>query len=135
MIRSVPPAGARPLPPGARQRQASLARGEQDLRRARPRGQHHDVGGDERRGCLELLSARPRQIEGDHPAVVFALDPLDHDAGEQLGPVAAGIAQVHQAMRNIDQVARQNLAAMRQAEQAAQNLNALGAELAGLSAE
>ncbi len=49
------------------------------------------------------------------------------------GQQAAGIAQVHQAMKNIDQVARQNLAAMRQAEQAAQNLNALGAELAGLS--
>jgi PAS domain S-box-containing protein len=49
------------------------------------------------------------------------------------GQQAAGIAQVHSAMKNIDQVARQNLAAMRQAEQAAQNLNALGAELAGLS--
>jgi methyl-accepting chemotaxis protein len=48
------------------------------------------------------------------------------------GQQAAGIAQVHQAMKNIDQVARQNLAATRQAEQAAQNLNALGAELAAL---
>jgi methyl-accepting chemotaxis protein len=48
------------------------------------------------------------------------------------GQQAAGIAQVHQAMKNIDQVARQNLAATRQAEQAAQNLNALGAELARL---
>jgi methyl-accepting chemotaxis protein len=51
------------------------------------------------------------------------------------GQQAAGIAQVHQAMRNIDQVARQNLSATRQAELAAQNLNALGAELAGLSAQ
>jgi methyl-accepting chemotaxis protein len=51
------------------------------------------------------------------------------------GQQATGIAQVHQAMRNIDQVARQNLAAMRQAEQAAQNLNALGTQLAGLGVE
>jgi hypothetical protein len=36
-------------------------------------------------------------------------------------------------MRNIDQVARQNLAAMRQAEQAAQNLNALGTQLTRLA--
>jgi hypothetical protein len=36
-------------------------------------------------------------------------------------------------MKNIDQVARQNLAAMRQAEQAAQNLNALGTRLAELA--
>jgi PAS domain S-box-containing protein len=51
------------------------------------------------------------------------------------GQQATGIAQIHQAMKDIDHVARQNLAAMRQAEQAAQNLNALGAELAGLSVE
>ncbi len=51
------------------------------------------------------------------------------------GQQATGMAQIHQAMKNIDQVARQNLAAMRQAELAAQNLNALGTELAGLSAE
>jgi hypothetical protein len=38
-------------------------------------------------------------------------------------------------MRNIDQVAKQNLSAMRQTEQAAQNLNALGTQLAELSAE
>ncbi len=48
------------------------------------------------------------------------------------GQQAAGMAQIHQAMKNIDQVARQNLAAMRQAEQAAQNLNALGNQLGGL---
>jgi methyl-accepting chemotaxis protein len=48
------------------------------------------------------------------------------------GQQAAGIAQVHQAMKSIDQVARQNLAAMRQAEQAAQDLNALGSRLAAL---
>ena len=35
-------------------------------------------------------------------------------------------------MRNIDQVAKQNLAAMRQAEQAAQNLNDLGTQLTRL---
>jgi PAS domain S-box-containing protein len=49
------------------------------------------------------------------------------------GQQATGMAQIHQAMKNIDQVARQNLAAVRQAEQAAQNLNALGTHLAGLA--
>jgi methyl-accepting chemotaxis protein len=42
------------------------------------------------------------------------------------------MTQIHQAMRNIDTVAKQNLTAMRQAEQAVQNLNALGTELAKL---
>jgi methyl-accepting chemotaxis protein len=51
------------------------------------------------------------------------------------GQQATGMAQIHQAMKNIDQVAKQNLVAMRQAEQAAQNLNALGTQLAGLSAK
>ena len=59
-----------------------------------------------------------------------ALRPLQPRQGA--GQQAAGIAQVHQAMKNIDQVARQNLAATRQAEQAAQNLNALGTRLSGL---
>jgi PAS domain S-box-containing protein len=49
------------------------------------------------------------------------------------GQQATGMAQIHQAMKNIDQVARQNLAATRQAEQAAQNLNQLGTHLAGLA--
>jgi methyl-accepting chemotaxis protein len=48
---------------------------------------------------------------------------------------ATGMAQIHQAMRNIDQVSRQNLVATKQVEQAAQNLNALGTQLAELSAE
>jgi PAS domain S-box-containing protein len=46
---------------------------------------------------------------------------------------AIGMQQIHQAMRNIDEVARQNLAAMRQAEQAAQNLTALGERLTELA--
>jgi PAS domain S-box-containing protein len=46
---------------------------------------------------------------------------------------ATGMAQIHQAMKHIDEAARQNLAAARQAEQAAQNLNALGTHLAGLA--
>ena len=48
------------------------------------------------------------------------------------GQQATGMSQINQAMRNIDQVARQNLAAMRQAEQAAQNLNLLGTQLSRL---
>jgi methyl-accepting chemotaxis protein len=51
------------------------------------------------------------------------------------GQQATGMAQIHQAMRNIDQVAKQTLAAMRQTEQAAQNLNALGTQLTELSVE
>ena len=46
-----------------------------------------------------------------------------------------GMAQIHQAMKNIDTVAKQNTVATRQAAQAAQNLNALGAKLTGLTAE
>jgi methyl-accepting chemotaxis protein len=46
---------------------------------------------------------------------------------------ATGMAQIHDAMKNIDQVARQTLTATRQTEQAAQNLNTLGTELATLS--
>ena len=37
-------------------------------------------------------------------------------------------------MRNIDQVTRQNIAATRQVEQAAQDLNSLSKVLAGLTA-
>jgi PAS domain S-box-containing protein len=51
------------------------------------------------------------------------------------GQQATGMGQINQAMKNLDQVARQNLVATRQVEQAAQNLNALGTELAGLSNE
>jgi methyl-accepting chemotaxis protein len=51
------------------------------------------------------------------------------------GQQATGMAQIHQAMKNIDQVSRQNLVATKQVEEAAQNLNALGTQLAELSAE
>jgi hypothetical protein len=44
------------------------------------------------------------------------------------------MAQIHQAMKNIEQAATQNLAAMRQAEQTAQSLSDLGTRLAALSA-
>jgi methyl-accepting chemotaxis protein len=42
------------------------------------------------------------------------------------------MGQIGQAMRNLDNVARQNLVATRQVEQASQNLNTLGNELTGL---
>ncbi|MBI3767058.1 MAG: methyl-accepting chemotaxis protein [Deltaproteobacteria bacterium] len=51
-----------------------------------------------------------------------------------VGQQSTGMTQIHEAMRNIDQVTRQTIAATRQTEQAAQNLNALGNELASLSA-
>jgi methyl-accepting chemotaxis protein len=50
------------------------------------------------------------------------------------GQQAAGMSQIHQAIRNIDQVTRQNLTATRQAEQAAQDLNSLGNQLAAMIA-
>jgi methyl-accepting chemotaxis protein len=45
------------------------------------------------------------------------------------GQQATGMAQIHQAMRSLDQVAKQNMAATRQAEQAARNLSELGSRL------
>ena len=52
-----------------------------------------------------------------------------------VGQQATGMAQIHQAMKNIDQVAKQNTVATRQAAQAAENLNTLGTRLASLTAE
>ena len=51
------------------------------------------------------------------------------------GQQATGMAQISQAMKNLDQVARQNLDATRQVERAAENINALGNRLAGLTAD
>jgi methyl-accepting chemotaxis protein len=49
------------------------------------------------------------------------------------GQQAAGVAQIHQAITSIDASTQQNLAAMRQAEQAARGLNDLGTRLAALA--
>jgi methyl-accepting chemotaxis protein len=49
-----------------------------------------------------------------------------------VGQQATGLAQIHQAMRNIDQVAKQNTVATSQAAQAAANLNQLGTKLTAL---
>jgi methyl-accepting chemotaxis protein len=56
---------------------------------------------------------------------------ISASAGQQV----TGMTQINQAMTNIDQVARQTLVAMRQAKQAAQNLNVLGTELTKLTGE
>jgi methyl-accepting chemotaxis protein len=48
---------------------------------------------------------------------------------------ATGMAQIGQAMRNLDRVSRQNLVATRQVEQAARNLDILGHQLSGLGEE
>jgi len=45
------------------------------------------------------------------------------------GQQAAGMAQVRQAMGNIQEATQQNVASTRQAERAAQDLNALGGKL------
>jgi methyl-accepting chemotaxis protein len=52
-----------------------------------------------------------------------------------VGQQATGMVQIHQAMKNIDTVAKQNAVATRQAAQAAENLNALGTKLAALTHE
>ncbi len=46
---------------------------------------------------------------------------------------AAGLTQLNQGIRNIDRVTKQNLEAIRQVEQAAQNLGAMSSELASLT--
>jgi methyl-accepting chemotaxis protein len=51
------------------------------------------------------------------------------------GQQATGMAQIHQAMKSIDQVAKQNAVATRQAAQVAENLNALASRLGGMTAE
>jgi methyl-accepting chemotaxis protein len=51
------------------------------------------------------------------------------------GQQATGMVQINQAIRNIDEVARQNLVATQQAEKAALNLDALGSELTDLGAK
>ncbi len=49
------------------------------------------------------------------------------------GQQATGMTQINQAMKSLDEAARQNLAATRQIEQAAQDLNAVGTQLARLT--
>ncbi len=51
-----------------------------------------------------------------------------------VGQQSAGMAQIQQAMQNINQATSQNLASTRQAERAAQELNALGVSLRQLLA-
>jgi methyl-accepting chemotaxis protein len=51
------------------------------------------------------------------------------------GQQATGMAQIQQAVLSIDQVSRQNLAATKQAEQAAQTLNVLAARFASFTGD
>ncbi len=51
------------------------------------------------------------------------------------GQQATGMAQIQQAILSIDQVSRQNLAATKQAEQAAQSLNVLAARFASFTGD
>ena len=82
-----------------------------------------DVGGQSGRTINALAEALSDAAQASAQIVA--------SAGQQ----ATGMAQISQAMKNLDQVARQNLVATRQVEQAAQNLSALGATLSGLTAE
>jgi hypothetical protein len=60
------------------------------------------------------------------------LDSIKDYAIIMLDPEGRVQSQIDQAVKNIDQVARQNLIAIRQTEDAAQNLSAPGTRLAGL---
>lgn len=70
---------------------------------------------------------------------IRSLSDTINDAAQAAAQIAAsagqqsnGMAQIHQAMIHINQASTQNLAATSQAEQAAQNLNALGVKLRNL---
>jgi methyl-accepting chemotaxis protein len=82
------------------------------------------------------------QVGGQSSQTINVLADTLNDAAKAAAQIAAsasqqatGMAQISQAMRNLDQVARQNLEATRQVEQTAQNLNTLGTELTGLTAD
>ena len=49
------------------------------------------------------------------------------------GQQAMGMIQIHDAIKSIDTVCRQNLSATRQVEQAAKDLNGLGGQLTALT--
>jgi len=67
---------------------------------------------------------------------IMRLAEMVHEASQAAGQIAAsanqqstGMAQIHQAMRNISQVTNQNLGSTRQTEQAAKDLGRLGDRL------
>src|SRR5262249_42681442 len=88
------------------------------------------------KGVAAAIKAGGQSGETIHPRAEALTDAargasqIVASAGQQ----ATGMTQISEAMRDLDQVAKQNLAATRQAEQTAQDLNALGNELAGLTA-
>ena len=65
------------------------------------------------------------QLAGIIADAALAAAHISASSGQQ----ATGMGQIHQAMMHINQASSQNLAATRQAEQAAENLNALGVTL------
>lgn len=67
---------------------------------------------------------------------IKSLSDIIHEASQAAAQISAsasqqatGMAQIHQAMRNISQVTNQNLGSTRQTEQAARDLNRLGERL------
>ncbi len=84
--------------------------------------------------------ARAAEVGGQAGATIATLAEALAEAAQAAAQIVAavnqqatGMSQIHDAMKSIDQVARQNIVATRQTEQAAQNLNALGNELATLA--
>ena len=83
----------------------------------------------------KLISAARKTVD-EAGKTIKVLEETITDAARSAGQIAAsagqqstGMTQIHQAMEQINQASSQNLAATRQSEQAAQNLNALGTRL------
>ncbi|HEY4545183.1 MAG TPA: methyl-accepting chemotaxis protein [Pedomonas sp.] len=80
---------------------------------------------DEALRTVAEAGATITQLAGIIADAALAAAHISASSGQQ----ATGMAQIRQAMTHINQASSQNLAATRQAEQAAENLNALGLNL------
>jgi methyl-accepting chemotaxis protein len=85
--------------------------------------------------CNKSVNAAMKVI-GQAGDTIKALADIINDAAQAASQISAsasqqasGTAQIHQAMKNINQVTNQNLSSTRQMEQAAKDLNALGGRL------
>lgn len=92
-----------------------------------------EEGAKSANGAITIVS----QAEETITTLVDTIAATARTAGQiaaSAGQQAAGMAQIHEAMRSINQAASQNLAATRQTEKAAQDLNSLGVRLRELLA-
>lgn len=85
--------------------------------------------------CTKSVNAASRVISQAGDSIRNLAEIIDQAAqsaaqiAASAGQQAAGTAQIHQAMKNINQVTNQNLSSTRQMEQAAKDLNVLGGRL------